>query len=116
VERQPTPYTQLGFTNAAALPTTAVRGAGIPISFLVTNNEGSQVSYRYVVSSGSGTTLTALSSGTNVLAAGDSWAVGIVVVPKCAAASCRVQVSLPEQNESIDFIITYPTQTGKTTK
>jgi hypothetical protein len=118
VERQPTRYTQLGFTNAASLPATGVRGAGIPLSFIVTNNEGTQVSYRYVVASGSGTKLTALSSGTKVLAAGDSWAVGIVVVPKCAAtsASCRVQVSLPEQAESIDFIVKYPVQTGAKTK
>lgn len=116
VERQPAHYTQLGFTNAAALPTTGIRGAGIPVTFIITNNEGRQISYRYVVASGSGTTLTALSSETKVLVAGDSWAVGIVVVPKCAAASCRVQVSLPEQKESIDFIFKYPDQTGKKTK
>jgi hypothetical protein len=114
--RQPTPYTQLGFTNASSLPTTGVAGKGIPVSFTITNDEGRQVSYRYVVASGSGTKLTALSSGTTALAAGASWNVGIVVVPKCAAASCRVQVSLPEQNESIDFMLTYPTQSGKKTK
>ena len=114
--RQPTPYTQLGFTNAASLPTTGVPGKGIPVSFTITNDEGRQVSYRYVVASGSGTKLTTLSSGTTALAAGTSWDVGIVVVPKCAAASCRVQVSLPEQNESIDFMLTYPTQSGKKTK
>ncbi len=116
LERQPARYTQLGFTNAASLPTTGVRGKGIPVSFLITNDEGRQVSYRYVVASGSGTKLTTLSSGTTVLAAGASWGVRIVVVPKCAAASCRVQVSLPEQDESIDFILTYPVQSGKKSK
>ncbi len=114
--RQPTRYTQLGFTHAASLPTTGVRGKGIPVSFLITNDEGRQVSYRYVVASGSGTKLTALSSGTTVVAPGASWGASIVVVPKCAAAACRVQVSLPEQNESIDFILTYPVQTGKKSK
>ena len=113
VQRQPTPYTQLGFTNAANLPTTGAPGKGIPVSFIITNDEGRQVSYRYVVASGSGTTLTAISSGTTVIAAGQSSGVSVVVVPKCAAASCRVQVSLPEQNESIDFMLTYPAQTGK---
>jgi murein DD-endopeptidase MepM/ murein hydrolase activator NlpD len=116
LQRQPTPYTQLGFTNAANLPVTGVRGKGIPVSFTITNDEGRQVSYRYVVASGSGTTLTAISSGTTVIAAGHSWGVGLVVVPKCAAASCRVQVSLPEQDESIDFMLTYPAQSGKTSK
>ena len=113
LQRQPTPYTQLGFTNAASLPTTGVRGKGIPVSFTITNDEGKQISYRYVVASGSGTTLTAINTGTTVIAAGHSWGVGIVVVPKCAATSCQVQVSLPEQNESIDFMLTYPAQSGK---
>ena len=116
LQRQPTPYTQLGFTYAANLPTTGVPGHSIPVSFIITNDEGRQVSYRYVVASGSGTTLTTLSSDTRGLAAGASWGVGIAVVPKCAAASCRVQVSLPEQDESIDFILTYPAQSGKTSK
>jgi hypothetical protein len=116
VQRQPTAYTQLGFTNAANLPATGVRGKGVPVSFTITNDEGRQVSYRYVVASGSGTTLTSISSGTTVIAAGHSFGVGLVVVPKCAAASCRVQVSLPAQNESIDFMLTYPAQSGKTSK
>ena len=116
LQRQPTPYTQLGFTNAASLPATGVPGKGIPVSFTITNDEGKQVSYRYVVASGSGTTLTTISSGSTVIAAGHSFGVGIVVVPKCAAASCRVQVSLPEQGESIDFMLTYPAQTGKKSK
>jgi len=116
VQRQPTPYTQLSFINPAGLPSTGVRGAGIPVPFVITNDEGRQVSYRYVVSSGSGTTLTALSSGTKVLAAKAAWSFNVFVVPKCTAASCRIQVSLPEQNESIDFILTYPVQSGKKTK
>ncbi len=116
LQRQPTPYTQLGFANAGALPTTGVPGQSVPVSFIITNDEGRPVSYRYVVASGSGTKLTAISSATRVLAAGDSWGVGINVVPQCAAASCRVQVSLPEQNESIGFTLTYPVQSGKKSK
>jgi hypothetical protein len=114
--RQPTPYTQLGFSHAAGLPVTGVRGKGIPISFVITNDEGKQLSYRYVVASGSGTTLTALRSEAKVVAAGASWDVDIVVVPKCAASSCRVQVSLPEQDEKIDFMLTYPGKSGKKAK
>ena len=116
VQRQPILSTQLAFTNAASQPATGVPGKGVPVSFTITNDEGRQVSYRYVVASGSGTKLTAISSGTTVVAAGQSSGVDLVVVPKCAAASCRVQISLPEQNESIYFMLTYPTQTGKKTK
>ena len=116
VQREPTANTGLGFTNAASLPITGVRGKGIPVSFVITNDEGRQVSYRYVVASGSETKLTAISSGTTVLAAGKSWSVAIVVVPKCDTPFCRVQVSLPEQNEQIDFMLTYPDPNGKKSK
>lgn len=116
LERQPTPYTQLGFSHAADLPATGVRGKGIPISFVITNDTGKQLSYRYVVASGSETKLTALRSGASVVAAGASWDVDIVIAPKCAASSCRIQVSLPEQDESIDFILTYPDKSGKKNK
>ena len=114
--RQATPYTQLGFGNAAALPVTAVRGKGIHVSFVVTNDERKQLAYRYVVASGSGTTMTPLRSGTRAVAAGASWDVDVVVTPKCASSSCRVQVSLPAQNEKIDFTFTYPETTGKKSK
>ena len=114
--RQPTPYTQLGFSHAADLPATGVRGKGISVTFVITNDAGKQLSYRYVVASGSGTKLTALRSGTRLVAAGASWDVDTVVVPKCAASSCRIQVSLLEQDESIDFILTYPDKSGKKSK
>jgi hypothetical protein len=105
--RQATPYTQLGFNRGAALPVTSVRGEGIPISFAITNDEDKQVSYQYVVASGSGTKLESLSSATKVVAAGASWDVDITVVPNCAESACRIQVSLPQQSESIDFMFTY---------
>ncbi len=114
--RQKTPYTQLGFTDAAGLPATAVRGNSIPISFAITNDEGKQVSYHYVVASGSGSKLESLSSATKVVASGASWDVDIAVVPKCAESACRVQVSLPQQSESIDFIFTYPDKSSKKNK
>lgn len=105
--RQNTPYTQLGFSNASTLPITAVRGKGIPISFVITNEEGKQISYQYIVASGSGTKLKLLSSATKTVAAGASWDVDLTMLPNCAEAACRVQVSLPRQSESIDFRFTY---------
>ena len=77
------------------------------MSFAITNDEGKQISYHYVVASGSGTKLASLSSATKVVAAGASWDVDITVVPKCAESACRIHVSLPQQGESIDFMFTY---------
>jgi hypothetical protein len=114
--RQNAPYTQLGFTNAAGLPATAVRGNTIPISFAITNDEGKQVSYHYVVASGSSSKLEPLSSATKVVASGASWDVDIVLVPKCAESPCRVQISLPQQSESIDFIFIYPDKSSNKIK
>jgi hypothetical protein len=102
--RQSTQYTQLGFTNAPALPATGVRGKAINISFAITNDEGKQMSYDYVVSSGSGAKLESLASSSRTVASGATWDVNTTVVPKCTATACRVQVSLPQQDESIDFI------------
>jgi hypothetical protein len=104
--RQTTPYTQLGFSSAATLPATAARGKGIPVSFVITNDTGKQVAYQYVVASGTSTKLESLTSATKVVAAGASWDVAITVVPKCAESACRIQVSLPQQGESIDFLLT----------
>jgi len=114
--RQPTPSTQLGFSDAAALPATAVRGKAIPISFAITNDEGKEMSYQYVVASGSGTTLSSLKAASKTVAAGASWDVNLTVVPKCAATSCHIQVTLPRQNESIDFRFTYQSQNVKKSK
>jgi hypothetical protein len=104
VIRQTTPYTQLGFKNSAALPATGVRGKPLHISFVIINNEGKQVLYRYVVSSGSGSQLQPLSSSSETVASGATWSVDATVVPQCAESACRVQVSLPQQGESIDFL------------
>jgi hypothetical protein len=113
--RENTPNTQLGFNRAVALPATAVRGKGIPVSFVITNGEGKQVAYQYVVSSGSNAKLESLASATKVVASGASWAVELNVIPKCATSDCRIQVSVPQQHESIDFTFTYPIKTNHKT-
>jgi hypothetical protein len=103
--RQSDLYTQLAFNSAATLPTTAVRGKAIPISFVITNDEGKSMPYQYAVSSGSGAKLESLTSSSRTVASGATWTVDTTVVPKCAATTCRVQVSLPRQGESIDFTV-----------
>ena len=101
----------LVLTRLQALPVTAVRGKDIPISFAITNDEGKPVSYQYVVASGSGAKLESLSSATETVAAGATWNVD----SHCSAQvrrrlRCRVQVSLPQQGERIDFMFTYQDQ------
>jgi hypothetical protein len=93
-----------------------VRGKDVSISFDITNDEGKQMSYQYVVASGSGSKLERLHSATNTVATGGSWNVDITVLPKCAESTCRIQVSLPEQRESIDFTVTYPVKSSKKAK
>lgn len=109
--RQDASFTQLAFRDAAALPVTAVRGKPINISFIITNNEGKSVSYQYVVASGSDTKLQSLSSSRKTVASGATWNVAATVLPKCAANPCRVQVSLPGQDEAIDFEFQYKSAT-----
>lgn len=114
--RRTTPYTQLGFNSATALPATAVRGEKVPVSFVITNDEGKQMSYRYVVASGSGEKLVSLNSASALVAAGGSWTVSITVVPNCTESSCHIKVSLPGQNESIDYLLTYAAKSSKKSK
>jgi hypothetical protein len=46
---QPASSTELSFNDAMALPTTAVRGKAVQISFKVTNESSGPVSYRYLL-------------------------------------------------------------------
>lgn len=107
LSRQNLPFTQLAFSRAEALPVTVVSGEVIRVSFAITNDEGKPVSYQYVVASGSGAKLQSLGSSSETVAAGATWNVDSSMVPKCETSTCRVQVSLPQQGERIDFMFTY---------
>ena len=74
------------------------------------------MSYRYVVASGSGEKLVSLNSASALVAAGGSWTVSITVVPNCTESSCHIKVSLPGQNESIDYLLTYAAKSSKKSK
>jgi hypothetical protein len=104
--RQPTRYTVLAFSDPSSLPATAVRGRPVPVSFTIGDDEGSLVSYRYVLASGSGTSLRTLSASGILVPSGATRTVTTSVVPQCAQPACRIQVSLPGQGEAIDFIVT----------
>jgi hypothetical protein len=118
LRRESTTYTELGFTDASALPTRVVRGRAVRVSFAVTNDEARPISYRYVISSGTSRQLVVLSSGTTSVAAGKTWDVNNWVAPTCPEASCKVQVALPQVNEKIYFILTLtqPRSNGTTSR
>lgn len=114
--RQPTPYTELSFNDATTLPTTAERGKVIHVSFTIANETNRPIAYRYAVASGSGREMKFLGAATSTVAPGASWAVTRSVVPECSENTCRVQVTLPQQNERIDFILALEPKTATKVK
>ncbi len=101
--RQPTPYTVLSFENAGSLPTTVPSGGSLDLAFAVTNHEGRDLSYRYLVTSASsGQVPVVLRRGILVVPVGVRRTESVSVVPTCEDSPCRVQVSLPGPAESID--------------
>lgn len=113
VGRQSTAYTALSFNNAAKLPATAVRGKAIHVSFTITNETSDPVSYRYVIAAGSGSLLTSVDAATRTVAPGASWAIERFVEPTCPQNTCRIQVSLPQEHEHIDLLLTLKGDSSK---
>lgn len=104
--RQPTPYTALSFSKAWALPDTVVTGRPLAISFVIDNQEGRTLQYRYVVTETSSDTSAVLAHSTKKVAAGQSSTVRVAIRPTCFLSPCRIQVSLPGHPETIDFLAT----------
>ena len=102
--RQPTPYTALSFGSAWALPKAIVPNEPIPVSFVITNQQGHDETYRYVIRQSSAGLSTTLGSATKNVHAGHSWTVSTVIRPTCLISPCRIQVSLPGHPEIIDFL------------
>ena len=101
--RQPTPYTVLSFENAGHLPTTVPAEGRLDLTFSVTNHEGRDVRYRYLVTNASsGQIPVVLQRGILDVPVGVRQTKSVSVVPTCQSSPCRVQVSLPGPAESID--------------
>jgi len=101
--RQPTPYTVLSFENAGHLPATLPSGGRLDLAFAVTNHEGRDLRYRYLVTSASsGQIPVVLHRGILVVPVGVRQTESVSVVPMCEDSPCQVQVSLPGPAESID--------------
>jgi O-antigen/teichoic acid export membrane protein len=108
IARQPNHYTTLSFEQAAHLPTTVAAGTAVHLLFAVKNNEGRRIDYSYVVTSANAASsgpAKVLDRARVAVPAGRTQPVAIDVVPVCSSSSCRVQITLPSQSESIDAFI-----------
>lgn len=94
------PLTELYFNDYASLPSSAIRGANLLLSFTVRNLEGRDLRYPYQVYSETlGGARTLLASSTLALPDGESVSVPISFRAKTDAL--RVIVSLPTVHEEI---------------
>lgn len=108
--RQPTRYTVLAFTDPANLPDRARPGESLTVAFTISNYEGRALTYRYVLSEDSRGDHKVLGTSARSLAAGRTAAVVITVRPSCRTSPCRIEVSLPDHPETIDFLVSLVTQ------
>jgi hypothetical protein len=102
--RQPTPTTTLAFTHPADLPSAASSGSPVSVAFTVSNQEGRDLDYRYVVTSRSSAQSPAvLAHGVVPVRDGGRRSVSLHVVPRCTTSPCTVKVTLPGPGEAIDM-------------
>lgn len=102
--RQRTNFTILYFNEPSALPTSSAGHEPISFSFTITNQEGRDVRYHYLVRASDGFTAShVLARGSKLVRADRRWRVPLTVVPKCLLSPCFIKVSLPQQHEAIDF-------------
>lgn len=102
--KQPARYTALWFNKSWALPTRVATNVPIPISFVISNQEGLAVRYRYLISQTSAGHTTTLVESASTVASGHLWTVTTTIRPTCQHSPCRIQVSLPGHPETIDFL------------
>jgi hypothetical protein len=106
--RQPTPYTTLSFQDVAGLPHNVESGAPVHLTFTVANHEGRRIDYPVVLRSGNADgagTVTALLRTTVTVPSGGQRSTSVSVRPACKTSACELQVSLPEQAETIDVVL-----------
>lgn len=108
IVRQPARYTTLSFNEAWELPTTAPSGSRIPISFMIGNQEGRTLTYKYVVHESDPLDFSAtMATASRTLGPGRTWTVSIDVKATCSLVPpCRIQVSVPGHPETIDLLVT----------
>jgi hypothetical protein len=108
--RQPSRYTVLAFSDPANLPHRARRGEPLTVAFSISNYEGRPVTYRYVLSEDSGGAHRVLGASARSVGTGRTATVVTTVRPSCRTSPCRMEVSLPGHQETIDFLVSLVTR------
>ena len=104
--RQATPYTALSFDHPTSLPVAAQAGQTLAFTFSIQNHEGHTVHYAYAVTSSPGGSTPMKSTAT--VADGQTRAISVSLEPQCNGSPCRIQVTLPTYDQSIDFLVSVP--------
>ena len=106
--RQPARYTALSFSDAWELPSTAISGSRIPVSFTIGNQEGRTLTYQYVVSESDPANFSqTMATATRTLEPGRTWTVSLDVKATCSLVPpCRIEVSVAGHPERIDLLVT----------
>jgi hypothetical protein len=108
VLRQPTPYTQLFFSDSAALPQKLELGRVNNFSFTVVNNQGHSGTYRYTVTITGGKLHKLASQGTFTLGDSQSLTRTVGVVPTARGTQYLIKVTLSGTPDLIQFYGTTP--------
>lgn len=103
VVRQPTPYTQLFFSDPAALPKKLTVGHANKFSFTIINNEGHSQTYHYTVTVTHAKSRTVASEGSLTLGDQQSSTQTVAVKPASRGSQYLIEVALSGTSDLIQF-------------
>jgi hypothetical protein len=101
--RQPTPYTQLYFTNPSTLPVNLLVDQGNAFEFTIKNDEGRAYRYTYTVTADDSRSHLVVSTQTVTVGDGDSTTRVVTVTPRDAKSRYLISITLDGMNQSIRF-------------
>jgi hypothetical protein len=103
IVRQPTPYTQLYFSHAGALPVRFKIGQKNSFDFTIVNNESRAYRYTYTVTLDDSRSHSVVSIETVTIDDGGEVTRPVTLVPKDHKANYLVTIALEGMNQSIHF-------------
>jgi hypothetical protein len=101
--RQPTPYTQLYFTNPSTLPVNLLVDQGNAFEFTIENDESRAHSYTYTVTADDSRSHLVVSTQTVTVGNGDSATRVVTVTPRDSKSRYLISITLEGMNQSIHF-------------
>jgi hypothetical protein len=101
--RQPTPYTQLFFSNPGAIPGHLLIRRPNRFTFTVVNNQGQSEIYRYAIIMSTAKTAIVANRGTLTIRNDESSTRTVTVVPKSRRSRYLITIVLEPSGQSIHF-------------